>query len=90
MKLNIIVVITTWLPLLDCRYAGIYAQAAPNKTAPNVANNQTIGTGRKLKFIATKKTPSPPIYACPSPPILKSLQWNATAKASPVKIKFVV
>jgi len=68
----------------------MYAQAAPKTTAPAVANNHTTGTGKKLKFIATRNTPKPPIYACPSPPILKRRQWKATANANPVKIKFVV
>ena len=52
----------------------MYAQAAPKTTAPAVANNHTTGTGKKLKFIASRNTPKPPIYACPSPPILKRRQ----------------
>ena len=55
-----IVVITIWLPLFACKYAGINAQAAPKTKAPTIARSQTIGTGRKLTFIATKKTPKPP------------------------------
>ena len=60
-KLNIIVVMTTWLPLVACKYAGINAQAAPKTKAPAIDSSHIIGTGKKLKLIATKKTPRPPI-----------------------------
>ena len=36
-------------------------KAAPKIKAPAIERIQTIGTGRKLKFIATRKTPNPPI-----------------------------
>ena len=38
-KLNIIVVITTWLPLFACKYPGIYAQAAPTAAEHIIHNN---------------------------------------------------
>src|SRR5690349_22664535 len=41
MKLNIIVVITTWLPLRACSHAGINAQAAPHAIAAISASGRT-------------------------------------------------
>jgi hypothetical protein len=38
MKLNMIVVMTTWLPKRACSHAGMRAQAAPNSDAPRIAS----------------------------------------------------
>ena len=47
------VVITTWLPLVACKYAGINAQAAPKTKAPAIDSSHIIGTGKKQKLIAS-------------------------------------
>ena len=73
MKLNMIVVITMWLPRFACRYPGITPQTAPNKAEPKIARRITSGTGiTPPNERATRPIPSPPIAACPSPPILNS------------------
>ena len=90
MKLNMIVVITMWLPRLACSQAGIKAQAAPKAAAASVATisaTDQCGNGMKRQASAT---PSPPTIACPSPPMLNILAWKATATQRPVKMKLVV
>ena len=72
MKLNMIVVMTIWLPRLACSQAGIAAQAAPNSAAASVAAisaSDQCGQGTYRQAMAT---PSPPSIAWPSPPMLNS------------------
>ena len=73
MKLNIIVVITIWLPRLACSQAGKKPQAAP-KAAPAasepISASDQCGQGISKHDSAT---PKPPKVACPSPPMLNRL-----------------
>ena len=89
MKLNMIVVITMWLPRRACRYAGIAAHAAPNAIAPMIATGNASSQWGQAKDMQTRAAPSPPSVAWPSPPILNSFAWKATATAKPVNTKFV-
>jgi hypothetical protein len=91
MKLNMIVVITMWLPRYACRYAGTAAHAAPNAAAATIISGNTIAAGIWSPIQrATRPTPRPPSKACPSAPMLKSPPCAATATASPVKMNVVV
>ena len=90
MKLNMMVVITTWLPRQACSAAGTAAQAMPNAAAANTISGSTIHAGQlSASHSATSAVPMPPSIACPSPPMLNSPPWKATATASPVKTKVV-
>ncbi len=89
MKLNMIVVMTMWLPRLACRIAGRNAQAAPNAAPPTIAAGSASAQCGQSTERHTSATPRPPIAACPSPPMLKRRAWKATATASPVKMKLV-
>ena len=89
MKLNMIVVITMWLPRVACSQAGTTAQSAPKAAAPRLAAaSARVQCGHGMDR-QTSATPSPPSMACPSPPMLKSRAWKATATARPVKMKLV-
>ena len=89
MKLNMIVVMTMWLPRFACRIAGMNAHAAPNSAAPIIAAGSATPQCGHGSASATSATPSPPSVACPSAPMLNSPAWLATATASAVKMKFV-
>ena len=90
MKLNMIVVMTTWLPRLACSQAGMKAHAAPNRAAAAMASGMVMYQGMYLSSARhTSAVPSPPIYACPSPPMLNRPAWKATATPRPVKMKLV-
>ena len=45
MKLNMMVVMTMWLPRLACRKAGMKAQAAPKIAAPAIAKGMVTYHG---------------------------------------------
>ena len=45
MKLNMIVVMTMWLPRLAWRYAGMKAQAAPPAAPATMPSSATTGQG---------------------------------------------
>src|SRR5229473_2177108 len=83
MKLNMIVVITRWLPRRACNNAGTKAQAAPKPAATTAAAAKTRGAGRSPTARTTNVAPRPPSAAWPSPPMLKSPAWNGNATASP-------
>jgi hypothetical protein len=90
MKLNMIVVITMWLPRQACRAPGTAAHSMPKAIATSTisgSNSHAGSTGARPS--ATSPAPRPPIIACPSPPILKRPAWKATATARPVKTKVV-
>ena len=90
MKLNMMVVMTTWLPRQACSAAGTAAQAMPKTIAAATISGSTSGAGRcAASDSATSAAPSPPIMACPSPPMLNRPPWKATATARPVKTKVV-
>ena len=44
MKLNMMVVMTTWLPKRACSQAGMKAQAAPNRAAPRDRQREDAAT----------------------------------------------
>ncbi len=61
MKLNMIVVMTTWLPRLACSQAGISAQRAPASAAIIVASGRLIHQGKtESKARQAMATPRPP------------------------------
>ena len=60
MKLNMIVVMTMWLPRLACSQAGMKAQAAPNSAEASTASKATTGQGQPVSASATSPAPSPP------------------------------
>ncbi|MCY1243728.1 hypothetical protein D9M72_567560 [compost metagenome] len=45
MKLNMMVVMTIWLPRLACSQPGRNAQAAPNRAEPMIASGKTTNHG---------------------------------------------
>ena len=90
MKLNIIVVTTSWLPCLAFRYPGIAPQIPPNTIDAITASGKTIKSDQFSSQRQSNPTASPPIYACPSAPILNKPQWKPIANPRPVKIKLVV
>ena len=60
MKLNMMVVMTMWLPRLACSHAGISAQAPPNTAAATVAISITSDQCQPVsKDRATRATPRP-------------------------------
>ena len=62
MKLNMIVVMTMWLPRVACSHAGMSAHAAPNSAAPRMATGNTTNHGATSpSHNAAMATPSPPI-----------------------------
>ena len=89
MKLNMMVVMTTWLPRRAWSHAGTNAQAAPDAAATTMAAGMTRAVGQPPAPRQTSATPSPAMYAWPSAPMLKSPPWKATATARPVKTKLV-
>ena len=90
MKLNMIVVMTTWLPRQACSAAGTAAQARPNAMAATTISGSISHAGSwGASASAASPAPSPPIIACPSPPMLNRPAWKATATARPVKTKVV-
>ena len=90
MKLNMIVVITMWLPRQACSAAGTAAHSAPPAIAATTISGSSKAAGRRSPSAsATRLQPRPPIMAWPSPPMLNSPPWKATATASPVKTKVV-
>ena len=91
MKLNMIVVITMWLPRQACKAPGTAAQTMPKAMATNTISGSNSQGGKVWpKASATRPVPSPPIIAWPSPPMLNRPAWKATATARPVKTKVVV
>ena len=90
MKLNMMVVITTWLPRRACSQPGTAAHAAPNSADISTASGSATSPGRWPSPSATTAAPMPPSIACPSPPMLNSPAWKATATARPEKMKLVV
>ncbi len=90
MKLNMMVVMTVWLPRQACSAPGTAAHTQPNSAAESTISGSISGAGSEsLKASAASPAPSPPITAWPSPPMLKSPPWKATATARPVKTKVV-
>src|SRR5262245_4234789 len=90
MKLNMMVVITTWLPRQACNAAGTAAHAMPNSAAAITIAGSTSHAGQwSASASATNAVPMPPSIACPSPPMLNSPPWNATATARPVNTDVV-
>ncbi len=89
MKLNMIVVMTIWLPRRACSHAGRKAQPAPKAAERTMAAGMTRAVGQPAAPRQKSPTPRPPRYAWPSAPMLKSPPWKATATASPVKKKLV-
>ena len=89
MKLNMMVVMTTWLPRRAWSQAGTNAQAAPKAAATTMAAGTTRTVGQPPAPRQRSATPRPPMYAWPSAPMLKSPPWKATATARPVKTKLV-
>ena len=84
MKLNMIVVITMWLPRLACRIGRDEAQAAPNSACPRwpADDRQASSAAREYKA-QTSATPRPPSRAWPSPPMLNIRAWKATGHGQP-------
>ena len=72
MKLNMIVVMTIWLPRFACSQAGTAAQSAPKAAAPSIAAASASDQCGQGIIMQTSATPRPPSIACPSPPMLKS------------------
>ena len=71
MKLNMIVVITMWLPRQACKAPGTAAQAMPKSMAAATIRGSSSHAGRLWpRPSATSPAPSPPIMAWPSPPML--------------------
>ena len=90
MKLNMIVVITVWLPRQACRAPGTAPHTPPNNAAASTMIGSISHAGSCApKAKAAKPAPSPPITAWPSPPMLNKPPWKATATARPVKMKVV-
>ena len=90
-KLNMIVVMTMWLPRRACSQAGTAAQAAPPTAAAGMASSSTAQPGsQRSSASATTQASSPPIEAWPSAPMLNSPACAASATARPVKMKLVV
>ena len=84
------VVMTTWLPRYACSQPGTAAQAMPKSAPPQAISGNSTQAGRMCApHSATSPVPSPPSTAWPSPPMLNSPPWKATATASPVKMKVV-
>ena len=57
--------------------------------ATTIAGSSSAAGHCSAQASAASPTPSPPIIAWPSPPMLNRPAWNATATASPVKTKVV-
>ncbi len=73
MKLNMIVVITMWLPRQACSAPGSAPQSMPNSIATSTISGSSSQPGSVWpRPKATKPAPSPPIMAWPSPPMLNS------------------
>ncbi len=73
MKLNMIVVMTTWLPRQACSTAGTIAQALPAIAAASTIAGSTVHAGRwSPSASAASAVPMPPSIAWPSPPMLNS------------------
>ena len=90
MKLNMIVVMTMWLPRQACSAPGIAAHSTPQAMAASTISGSASQAGAcGPSASAARPAPSPPIMACPSAPMLNSPQWYATATANPVKTKVV-
>ena len=60
MKLNMIVVMTTWLPRRAWSHAGTNAHAAPNTAAAATATGMTSAVGQPPAPRQKSPTPSPP------------------------------
>jgi hypothetical protein len=90
MKLNMIVVMTMWLPRQACRLAGTAAHTMPNSAATTTISGSMAQAGNwSDQASAASDAPNPPNIAWPSPPMLNSPPWKATATARPVKTKVV-
>lgn len=90
MKLNMMVVITVWLPRQACSAPGTAAHSRPIDMAESTISGSISQAGSASeKASAISPAPSPPIMAWPSPPMLNRPPWKATATASPVKTKVV-
>lgn len=62
MKLNMIVVMTIWLPRVACSQPGMKAQAAPNSAEKITAKGMSRIPGRNWSATRTANpAPSPPI-----------------------------
>ena len=62
MKLNMMVVMTMWLPRLACSQAGMKAQAAPNRPPAMMASGSKSANGSTSPSSRqTRPTPRPPI-----------------------------
>ena len=61
MKLNMIVVITMWLPRLACSTPGIQAQKAPIAMEARMASGMRMGQGRNSRPRPTVAAPTPAI-----------------------------
>jgi hypothetical protein len=62
----------------------------PNSIAAATITGSISQAGRLAdSHSAASAGPRPPMMACPSPPMLNSPPWKATATASPVKTKVV-
>jgi hypothetical protein len=73
MKLNMIVVITIWLPRQACSAPGTAPQTMPNSIAAStIKGSTTTGGAADPSHSPISAAPSPPIMACPSPPMLNS------------------
>jgi hypothetical protein len=89
-KLNMMVVMTTWLPRQACSQPGTAAHAMPNSAPPMAISGSSSQAGNSCPpHSATSAVPSPPSMAWPSPPMLNRPAWKATATASAVKMKVV-
>jgi hypothetical protein len=89
MKLNMIVVMTTWLPRRACSQAGPNAHPAPKAAATRTAAGTTSTVGHAPAPRHSRATPSPAMEAWPSAPMLNRPPWKATATARPVNTKLV-
>ena len=84
-----IVVITSWAPVVALRNPAIPAQAAPASVAASIAMITCSGPGSPLNQIPNWTATSAPTVYWPFPPMLKSPHRKAKATARPVRISGV-
>jgi hypothetical protein len=89
MKLNMMVVMTVWLPRQACSAPGTAPHAAEGRRASTISGSISQAGSQPSSASAARPAPSPPMMAWPSPPMLNSPPWKASATARPVKTKVV-